>query len=196
MVIGYARVSTKDQSLDSQLSLLKKEGCEKIYSDVASGTKEDRKGLKQMIQHLRDGDTVITYKNDRMFRSLRNMIDLIDVFNDKGVHFKSLTEPEFDTTSANGKFLLQIFASVAEFERNLISERTKMGLANARKRKQLLGRPKGASNATKDKYFFAKHLYDNMGVPIRNACERAKISKTSFYRVQKEISSQDFKIKK
>ncbi len=106
-----------------------------------------------MFIHFPIGDTVITYKNDRMFRSLRNMIDLIDVFNDKGIHFKSLSEPEFDTTSANGKFLLQIFASVAEFERNLISERTKMGLVNARKRKKLLGRPKGVSNATKDKYY-------------------------------------------
>ncbi|SDD55719.1 Site-specific DNA recombinase [Pricia antarctica] len=188
MVLGYARVSTKDQSLDSQKNLLKKAGCEKIYSDVASGTKEDRKGLKRMLEHLRDGDTVITYKNDRMFRSLRNMIDLIDVFNDKGIHFKSLSEPEFDTTSANGKFLLQIFASVAEFERNLISERTKMGLVNARKRKKLLGRPKGVSNAIKDKYEYAKHLYDNRDIPIREACSRAKISKTSFYRVENEIS--------
>lgn len=179
---------TKDRSLDPQKNLLKRAGCEKIYSDVASGTKEDRKGLKGMPEHLRDGDTFITYKNDRMFRSLRNMIDLIDVFNDKGIHFKSLSEPEFDTTSANGKFLLQIFASVAEFERNLISERTKMGLANARKRKKLLGRPKGVSSATKDKYYYAKHLYDNMDVPIKEACIRAKIGKTSFYTVENEIS--------
>lgn len=188
MIVGYARVSTKDQSLDSQKALLEKAGCEDIYTDVASGTKDDRKGLNEMLKYLRRGDTVITYKNDRMFRSLKNMIDLIDTFNDKGVHFKSLSEPEFDTTSANGKFLLQIFASVAEFERNLISERTKMGLANARKRKKLLVRPKGVSNSTKEKYHFAKHLYDNMDVPIREACNRAGLSKSSFYRVEKEIA--------
>ena len=188
MIVGYARVSTKDQSLESQKNLLKNAGCEQIYTDVASGTKEDRKGLRKMLKYLRKGVTVITYKNDRMFRSLRNMIDLIDTFNEKEVHFKSLSEPEFDTTTANGKFLLQIFASVAEFERNLISERTKMGLANARKRRKLLGRPRGTSNITKEKYHFAKHLYDNMNVPIREACTRAGISKSSFYRVEKEIA--------
>ena len=100
MIVGYARVSTKDQSLDSQKSLLEKAGCEDIYTDVASGTKDNRKGLNEMLKYLRRGDTVITYKNDRMFRSLKNMIELIDTFNEKGVHFKSLSEPEFDTTSA------------------------------------------------------------------------------------------------
>lgn len=180
MVVGYARVSTPEQKLESQIDLLKNAGCDKIYSDIASGTRDDRKGLNEMLKYLRKGDTVITYKNDRMFRSLRNMIELIDTFNEKEVHFKSLSEPEFDTTSANGKFLLQIFASVAEFERNLISERTKVGLVNARNRKKLLGRPKGTSNAVKEKYNFAKHLYDNLDVPIREACSRAKISKSSF----------------
>ena len=182
MVVGYARVSTPEQKLESQIDLLKNAGCDKIYSDIASGTRDDRKGLNEMLKYLRKGDTVITYKNDRMFRSLRNMIELIDTFNEKEVHFKSLSEPEFDTTSANGKFLLQIFASVAEFERNLISERTKVGLV------KLLGRPKGTSNAVKEKYNFAKHLYDNLDVPIREACSRAKISKSSFYRVEKEMS--------
>ena len=185
MIFGYARVSTKDQKLKAQKDLLKKAGCEQIYSDIASGVREDRSGLNEMLKFLRKGDTVITYKNDRMFRSLKNMIQLIDEFNEKEVHFKSLTEPEFDTTTANGKFLLQIFASVAEFERNLISERTKMGLANARKRNKLLGRPKGAKKDTLEKYQYAKHLYENQNMPIRKACERANISKSSFYRVEK-----------
>ncbi|MDT0691261.1 recombinase family protein [Salegentibacter sp. F188] len=184
MLVGYARVSTQDQKLESQLDLLEKEGCDKIYSDVGSGVREDRKGLLEMLEFLRRGDTVITYKNDRIFRSLKNMIDLIDTFNEKGVHFKSISEPEFDTTSANGKFLLQIFAAVAEFERNLISERTKVGLNNARKRKKLLGRPKGFKKDTIEKYQYAKHLYDNQNLPIEEACKRAGISKTSFYRVE------------
>lgn len=101
-----------------------------------------------LLKYMRKGDTVIVYKNDRMFRSLKNMVELIDKFNEVGVHFKSLSEPEFNTSSANGKFLLQIFAAVAEFERNLISERTKVGLANARKRKKLLGRPHGPKMET------------------------------------------------
>src|SRR5680860_1599415 len=190
MIVGYARVSTKYQILKSQEDLLKEAGCDQIYTDVASGVREDRAGLMEMLKYLRKGDTVITYKNDRIFRSLRNMIDLIDSFNERGVHFKSLSEPEFDTTTANGKFLLQIFASVAEFERNLIRERTKMGLANARKRKKTLGRPQGIKRVTLEKYQYAKHLYDNMGVPIRKACEKANISKSSFYRVEISLKAQ------
>lgn len=188
MLVGYARVSTQDQNLESQIDLLEKEGCEKIYTDIASGVREDRKGLKEMLEFLRRGDTVITYKNDRIFRSLKNMIDLIDTFNEKGVHFKSLSEPEFDTTSANGKFLLQIFAAVAEFERNLISERTKVGLNNARKRKKLLGRPKGFKKVTIEKYQYAKHLYENKNLPIEEVCKRAGVSKTTFYRVDKQLN--------
>tara|TARA_Y100001001_G_C7999989_1_gene305919 strand:+ start:49 stop:636 length:588 start_codon:yes stop_codon:yes gene_type:complete len=187
MTVGYARVSTPEQKLEAQIALLEKEGCEKIYTDIASGTRDDRKGLNEMLKYMRKGDTILTYKNDRVFRSLRNMVELIDRFNEAGVHFKSLSEPEFDTTSANGKFLLQIFAAVAEFERNLISERTKVGLDNARKRNKLLGRPKGAKVETIEKYNYAKHLYENQGVSIDNACKRAKLGKTSFYRVEKSL---------
>ena len=189
MTVGYARVSTPEQKLEAQIALLEKEGCEKIYTDIASGTRDDRKGLNEMLKYMRKGDTILTYKNDRVFRSLRNMVELIDRFNEAGVHFKSLSEPEFDTTSANGKFLLQIFAAVAEFERNLISERTKVGLDNARKRNKLLGRPKGAKVETIEKYHYAKHLYENQGVSIDNACKRAKLGKTSFYRVEKSLTA-------
>ena len=184
MIVGYARVSTPDQKIETQVDLLKEAGCEKIYTDIASGVREDRSGLNEMIKYLRKGDMVITYKNDRIFRSLKNMIDLIDQFNEKGVNFKSISEPEFDTTSANGKFLLQIFAAVAEFERNLISERTKVGLQNARKRKKLLGRPKGPKTETVEKYHYAKHLYDNMNLSIEVACKRAGVSKATFYRIE------------
>lgn len=191
MIVGYARVSTPDQNIDTQIELLKKANCKKIYSDVASGVREDRKGLNEMLDYLRKGDVVITYKNDRIFRSLKNMITLIDKFNQLEVHFKSLSEPEFDTTSANGRFLLQIFAAVAEFERSLISERTKAGLVNARKRKKLLGRPKGPKDETVEKYQFAKHLYDNKNTPIEKACKKSGLSKTTFYRVEKYLSSKN-----
>lgn len=142
--IGYARVSTSEQNIQTQIDLLKAEGCDKIYTDVASGVREDRQGLKEMLSFLREGDIVIVYKLDRIFRSLKNMIELIEVFNQKKVLFKSITEPAFDTTTANGKFLIQIFTAVAEFERNLIKERTKTGIEGARRRKKLLGRPKGS----------------------------------------------------
>lgn len=113
------------------------------------------------------------------------MIDLIELFNKKEVKFKRITEPAFDTT--NGKFLMQIFGAVAEFERNLISERTKAGLEGARRRNKFLGRPKGASKESLEKYQYAKHIYENKNIPIDKACAQAKISKTTFYRIEKKL---------
>lgn len=185
MVIGYARVSTKDQNLDNQIQILKDNGCEKIYSDIASGVKENREGLNSLLEFARGGDTILVYKSDRIFRSLKNMVQLIEFFNEGGIYFKSITEPQFDTNSANGKLFLQIFAAIAEFERNLISERTKSGLEGARRRNKLLGRPRGFKKETLDKYSYANHLYNNQNLSIDKACERAGISKTTFYRVDK-----------
>lgn len=185
MIIGYARVSTGDQNISTQIELLKTHGCDKIFTDKASGVKTDRQGLNQMIENLRPGDTIIIYRSDRLFRSLKNMVQLIELFNSMGVKFKSLSEPELDTTSANGKFIMQIFGAVAEFERNLIKERTKLGLDNARKRKKLLGRPKGSRVETLNKYEYALHLYKNKNISIETACEQAGISKASFYRIEK-----------
>ena len=186
--IGYARVSTSEENIQTQIDLLKAEGCDKIYTDVASGVREDRQGLKEMLSFLREGDIVIVYKLDRIFRSLKNMIELIEVFNQKKVLFKSITEPAFDTTTANGKFLIQIFAAVAEFERNLIKERTKTGIEGARRRKKLLGRPKGSKKETIEKYQYAMHLYENKNIPIDKACKQAGIAKTTFYRIENEIN--------
>lgn len=185
MIFGYARVSTSGQNIENQIALLKESGCEKIFTDVASGVREDRTGLKEMLSQLRKDDIVLVYKTDRIFRSLKNMIDLVEQFNQKGVLFKSITEPAFDTTSANGKFIIQIFGAVAEFERNLISERTKSGLEGARRRNKLLGRPKGSSTKSIEKYQFAKHLYDNKNIPIEKACKQAGMSKATFYRIEK-----------
>ena len=172
MIFGYARVSTAEQKLETQIELLKQQGCEKTYTDIASGVREDRKGLNEMLSFLREGDVVIVYKTDRIFRSLKNMIELIEFFNQKGVFFKSISEPAFDTTSANGKFIIQIFGAVAEFERNLI------------------GRPKGIKKETLEKYHFAFHLYENKNIPIDKACKQVGISKTSFYRVEKTLKKE------
>lgn len=192
MIIGYARVSTPEQNIQTQIDLLKAEGCDNIYTDVASGVREDREGLKEMLSYLREGDIVYVYKTDRIFRSLKNMIDLIEIFNQKKVLFKSLTEPAFDTTTANGKFIIQIFGAVAEFERNLIRERTKAGIEGARQRKKLLGRPLGPSQETLEKYQYALHLYNNKHIAIDKACKQAGISKTTFYRIDK-INDKDRK---
>lgn len=183
MTVGYARVSSSEQNFSTQVEMLKDKGCEKIFTDIASGVREDRSGLNEMLSYLRKDDIIIVYKTDRIFRSLKNMIELIEKFNERGILFKSITEPSFDTTSANGKFIIQIFGAVAEFERSLISEKTKFGLEGARKRKKLLGRPKGASKESLEKYHFAKHLYDNKNIPIDKACKQAGISKATFYRI-------------
>ncbi|MDE5420995.1 recombinase family protein [Ancylomarina sp. DW003] len=185
MIFGYARVSTPEQNISSQISMLEDAGCMKVITDTASGVRENRNGLKELMQTIRKGDTVIVYRVDRIFRSLKNMVELIETFNQMQVNFTSLSEPQFDTTSANGKFLLQIFGAVAEFERNLISERTKIGLVNARKRKKLLGRPKGPTRDSLEKYEYACHLYKNKNYPIDKACQAAGISKTTFYRIDK-----------
>lgn len=185
MIFGYARVSTFSQNIENQIALLKENECEKIFTDIASGVREDRESLKEMLSQLRKDDIVLVYKTDRIFRSLKNMIDLIEQFNQKGVLFKSITEPAFDTTSANGKFIIQIFGAVAEFERNLISERTKSGLEGARRRNKLLGRPKGSSPKSIEKYQYAKHLYNNKNISIEKACKQAGISKATFYRIDK-----------
>lgn len=189
MIVGYARVSTSEQNISTQIELLKENGCEKIFTDISSGVREDRMGLSEMLSYLRKEDIIIVYKIDRIFRSLKNMIDLIEKFNQKGILFKSISEPAFDTTTANGKFIIQIFGAVAEFERSLIGERTKIGLEAARKRKKLLGRPRGASIKTLEKYQYAKHLYDNKHISIDKSCKQAGISKASFYRIEKTLNT-------
>jgi len=190
MIIGYARVSTKEQNIDSQIDLLQKSGCEKIYCDIGSGVKEDRPGLMNLLEHARRDDVILVYKIDRIFRSLKNLVTLIDKFNDTGVNFKSLSEPMFDTTTSSGKFLFQIFGAVAEFERNLIRERTIIGLNAARKRKKLLGRPKGITRKTEEKYRYANYLYVKENISIDAACKKANISKSTFYRIDKYGNNQ------
>ena len=185
MKVGYARVSTSDQNILNQVEILKENGCEKVFTDIASGVREDREGLNDMLSYLRKDDIILVYKTDRIFRSLKNMIELIELFNLKGILFKSITEPAFDTSSANGKFIIQIFGAVAEFERNLISERTKSGLDGARRRNKNLGRPKGSTEKSIEKYQYAKHLYDNKGLSIEKSCKKAGLSKATFYRIEK-----------
>lgn len=185
MIFGYARVSTPEQNLNLQIDQLQAVGCEKIFTDIASGVREDREGLNELLNQIRKNDTVVVYKIDRIFRSLKNMVNLVDIFNKREVKFKSLSEPAFDTTTANGKFLIQIFSAVAEFERNLISERTKSGLDAARRRNKFLGRPVGPSENSLEKYELVKHFYENKGFSVDLACKKAGISKTTFYRIDK-----------
>jgi len=139
VLVGYARVSTADQKLDRQLDALREAGCERIFEDVASGAKAERPGLDRMLDTLREGDVVVIMKLSRLGRSLRHLVELVDDFRERGVGFRSLTEG-FDTTTAGGRFVFSVMAAMAEFERELIVERTRSGLAAARARGRVGGR--------------------------------------------------------
>ena len=157
MKIGYARVSTQDQKLDLQLDDLKKLGCQKIYQEKVSSGKE-RPELTKMIEHVRDGDTVVVWKLDRLGRSLKELVNLMETFQAKKVNFVSIKD-SIDTSTAQGRLFLIIFGSLAEFERDIIRERTKAGLSAARARGRLGGKKKGLSPEAIQKAETAVLLY-------------------------------------
>lgn len=140
MKIGYARVSTTAQNLDPQIVALESAGCERIYTDTASGAKAERAGLGQALDHLRSGDSLVVWKLDRAGRSLKNLIELVESLSDRGINFVSLTD-QIDTSTSAGQFFFHVIASLAEMERQLLRERTKMGLENARRNGRIGGRP-------------------------------------------------------
>src|SRR5919112_337736 len=141
MLIGYARVSTNEQNLSLQRDALEKAGCKREFTDQVSGTKARRPGLEEAFSHLRSGDTLVVWRLDRLGRSLRHLIDTVTELQEKGIGFKSLQE-SIDTTTSGGKLVFHIFASLAEFEREIIRERTQAGLTAARARGKSGGRPK------------------------------------------------------
>jgi len=179
MKIGYARVSTKDQNLSFQLDALNNVGCEMIFEEKASGTKSDRPELITLINQLRKDDIVIIWKLDRLGRSLRDLVKLVSDIQDKGAGLKSLHD-NIDTTTPQGKLTFHLFAALAEFERDIISERTKAGLAATRARGRKGGRPKGLSKKAKNKAMIAESLY-KQGKPVREICEYLSIAKSTLY---------------
>src|ERR1039457_2563583 len=141
MLIGYARVSTDDQNLHLQNDALKKEGCEKIYTDQIGGATTERPGLKTCFEVLRAGDTMVIWRLDRLGRSLKHLMQMVDQLDKLGIGLKSITE-SIDTTTSGGRLIFHIFGALAEFERHLIRERTQAGLTAARARGRHGGRPK------------------------------------------------------
>src|SRR6266699_5490211 len=141
MLIGYARVSTLEQTLDLQKDALTKAECSKIFTDTISGAKTERKGLDEALSFLREGDTLVVWKLDRLGRSLNHLIEIITALESKKIGFKSLTE-SIDTTTPGGKLIFHIFGALAQFERDLIRERTNAGLAAARARGRRGGHPR------------------------------------------------------
>ena len=177
MLIGYARVSTQDQSLNLQTDSLMRAGCKEIFEDVVSGSKSNREGLEKLLKYIRCGDTIIVWKLDRLGRSLKNLIELIQFFNDKNIGFKSLQE-NIDTTTASGKLFLHIFGALAEFERELIKERTLAGLKAAAERGRKGGRPRVMDT---NKIEQARALHRSQ-IPISEICKTLGISKGTLYR--------------
>jgi DNA invertase Pin-like site-specific DNA recombinase len=139
MLIGYARVSTEDQKLDLQIDGLKKAGCERIFTDKMKGAFANRKGLIDALSHLRKGDTLVVWKLDRLGRTVKQLVDLVMDLNNQGINFQSLTD-KIDTTTTSGRFFFHIMASLSQMEQELIAERTKAGLAIARKLGRVGGR--------------------------------------------------------
>ena len=148
MIIGYARVSTDDQSLDSQTDALSAAGAEKVFADKISGSRRARPDLDRLLEQLRDGDVVTVTKYDRLARSLKDLLEIVEAIRERGAGFRSLAE-DIDTTTPAGRLVFHVFASIAQFERERISERTREGLASARKRGRIGGRPPALSAAQK-----------------------------------------------
>lgn len=178
MLIGYARVSTDDQDLALQRDALEAAGCERIFTDTMSGAKAERPGLAAALDHGRPGDTLVVWRLDRLGRSLTNLIELMQRLEARGIGFKSLSE-QIDTTTSGGKLVFHIFGALAEFERELIRERTRAGLAAARARGRQGGRPKKLDRKTTA---MAQQLYDAGEHPIADICQMLRVSRATLYR--------------
>jgi DNA invertase Pin-like site-specific DNA recombinase len=181
MLIGYARVSTIDQNTDLQTDALKTAGCQKIFIDKISGVKSDRPELNKLKEQLREGDTLVVWRLDRLGRSLRDLIDWMNYLEKEKVTLKSLKE-SIDTGNPTGKLIFHIFGALSEFERNLIVERTNAGLKAARAR-GIKGGRKPKLDAAKQKT--AQTMYDSRNHTIKEICETLKITKPTLYKYLK-----------
>lgn len=192
MKIGYARVSTGLQNLNLQEDRLNQYGCEKIFSDHISGAKSKRPGLDKAIEFARSGDTIVVWRLDRLGRNMEDLITLVNELNNRGVSFHSLEENiTMDKSSSTGQLLFHLFAAFAEFERNLILERSSAGRMAARARGRYGGRPE---KLNKQDLTLLKTLYDN-GTPIKTIAEQWKVSRTTIYRYLNKLNNQENKDK-
>jgi DNA invertase Pin-like site-specific DNA recombinase len=178
MLIGYARVSTLDQTLALQQDALRAAGCEQLYTDTVSGSVTERPGLTQALSHLRAGNTLVVWRLDRLGRSLPHLIETVGQLQERGVGFRSLQE-QIDTTTSGGKLVFHVFGALAEFERDLIRERTHAGLQAARARGRLFGRPKLLSpQQIKQLQSLAKDEQNT----VTEICQTLGISRATYYR--------------
>jgi DNA invertase Pin-like site-specific DNA recombinase len=177
-LIGYARVSTRDQTVAAQHDALSKVECARIFEDTASGASRDRPQLAAALDYMREGDTLVVWKLDRLARSLKQLIETVESLEDRGIGFRSLTE-SIDTTTAGGRLVFQIFAALAEFERGVIRERTRAGLDAARSRGRKGGRPSKLKPADLKA---AKALLANPEINVEDVARRLGVSPATLYR--------------
>ncbi|MEW6737368.1 MAG: recombinase family protein [Acidobacteriota bacterium] len=177
MLIGYARVSTQEQNLNLQKDALKKAGCEKVYIDKVRGTASERPGLERVMESLRKGDSLVVWRLDRLGRSLKHLIELMGELEERKIGFRSLQE-SINTTTPGGKLIFHMFGALAEFERNLIRERTQAGLTAARARGRKGGRPKALSPKQQT---VAIKLYNERNHSVLEICRIMGISKQTLY---------------
>lgn len=178
MLIGYARISTQDQSLDLQKDALLKVGCEETHSDVASGVGCLRQGLEEALKRLRRGDTLVVWRLDRLGRSLRHLLELVSDLEARGIGFRSLKE-SIDTTTPGGRLVFHVFGALSEFERELLRERTMAGLASAKSRGRSGGRPRAMDE---EKVRLARTLHNDKSITVGEICRSLGISKGTLYR--------------
>jgi len=181
MFIGYARVSTHEQTLALQQDALTKAECSRVFTDTASGAKADRPGLEEALDFARAGDTLVVWKLDRLGRSLPHLLETVAGLQERGIGFVSLTE-QIDTTTSGGKLIFHVFAALAEFERDVIRERTRAGLAAARARGRKGGRPPAAALSDAKKVALAQRLYDDTTNSIDDICRTLRVSRSTLYR--------------
>jgi DNA invertase Pin-like site-specific DNA recombinase len=178
MIFGYARVSTDDQTLVSQIDALKGAGAERIFQEKKTGKNRNREELKKLLEHLRDNDVIIVTKYDRLARSLRDLIDIVEAIRERGAGFRSLGE-DIDTTTSTGRLIFHVFGSIAEFERERIVERTKEGLEAARRRGRVGGRPSALNKDQKDE---VRRMRDEEKRPVAEIARIFGVSRQTIVR--------------
>ena len=184
MKYGYARVSTKDQCLNLQIDALKEAGCKKIFTEVAKGAKQDRLELTKLLEIVEENDAIVVWKLDRLGRSLHHLIKTVNDLNNRNIGLVSLNDP-IDTTTPQGRLMFNVFASLAEFERDVIYERTIAGIKSAKARGRLGGRPKGLSSDAKQKACVAEALYKQNELTSNQISKQLNISKPTLYKYLK-----------
>ena len=181
MKFGYARVSTSDQKFSLQIDALKEAGCEKIFKEKVSGSKTKRIELERLLDQMKSGDELVIWKLDRLGRSLPHLISIVQELMDREIGLKSLNDP-IDTTSSQGRFIFNLFASLAEFEREIIRERTLAGLKSARARGRKGGRKPGLSDNAEKTAMAAEILYKEKVLSVDEVCSKLSISKPTLYK--------------